>query len=296
MSVIETPNPTLRRRTLLGSAIALFGVTGAANAYVGPGPADLQIVDRDTGAPLRVWRYGGRLYVAGEPGDRYALRVTNRTAGRLLVVLSVDGVNVVTGQTASYDQDGYVFDPYESYDINGWRKSRTEVAAFAFAPLSQSYAARTGRPGDVGVIGMAAFRERVPEPPPPPPPPPMIAPEARDEPDRGAAGAAEPSAPYRAAQAAPKAPASRALAGGELQREDDERLGTAHGARERSVVELTSFERASAYPDLIRQIEYDTYAHLVASGVIPRPWRSPPRPRPFPMDPDGGGYVPDPPG
>jgi hypothetical protein len=75
----------------------------------------------------------------------------------------------------------------------------------------------------------------------------------------------------------------------------DERLGTAHGAREQSVVDLTTFERATRYPALVRQIEYDTYAHLLASGVIPRPWRAPARPRPFPMDP-GAGYVPDPPG
>src|SRR6185437_10990140 len=78
---------------------------------------------------------------------------TNHTGGRVLVVMSVDGVNIITGQTAGYGQRGYVFGPYQSYDVTGWRKS---------------YAARTGRPGDVGVIGVAAFKERVVAPVPAP--------------------------------------------------------------------------------------------------------------------------------
>ena len=79
--------------------------------------------------------------------------------------MSVDGVNVLTGETAAYGQRGYVLDPYETYDVTGWRKSNAEVAAFNFASLSASYAARTGRPGDVGVIGVAVFKEKS-EPPP----------------------------------------------------------------------------------------------------------------------------------
>ncbi len=333
---VTSANPALRRRTLLGTAIALFGMAGGARAYGEPAPADLQVVDRDTGQALRVWPADGRLFVAGEPGHRYALRVTNRTGGRVMTVLSVDGVNVVTGETASYDQNGYVLHPYESYDVTGWRKTQAEVAAFAFAPLSQSYAARTGRPTDVGVIGMAVFREKTPEPPPPPPPPPpiIIQPQPRDGLDRGASAApsrraqgnaaadspssnvtemvvtaerrsarAEPSAappPPAAAQASAARPSTAqppaaAKAYGGVERED-ERLGTAHGAREASYVSLTNFERATAYPECIRRIEYDTYAHLVAGGVIPRPWRPPTRPRPFPQDPDGAGFVPDPPG
>ena len=43
--------------------------------------------------------------------------------------------------------------------LREWAKrlSDSEVAAFVFASLPQSYAARTGRPGDVGVIGLAAW-------------------------------------------------------------------------------------------------------------------------------------------
>ena len=63
-----------------------------------PDPVDLKVVDRETGQALRVWRHDGRLFVAGEPGARYSLRVTNHTDGRVLVVMSVDGVNILTGR------------------------------------------------------------------------------------------------------------------------------------------------------------------------------------------------------
>ena len=46
-------------------------------------------------------------------------------------------------------------------DIAGWRKNLARTAAFYFTELPDSYAARTGRPDHVGVIGVAVFRERV---------------------------------------------------------------------------------------------------------------------------------------
>ena len=88
----------------------------------------------------------------------------NRSPGRVLVVLSVDGVNAVSGETAAVAQTGYVLAPYQSAEITGWRKSYSEAAAFYFTALPDSYAARTGRPDNVGVIGAAVFRERVAEP------------------------------------------------------------------------------------------------------------------------------------
>ena len=75
----------------------------------------------------------------------------------------------------------------------------------------------------------------------------------------------------------------------------EEKLGTAHGAREWSVVSMVPFERASRGPQWISQIEYDTYDNLVASGVIPPSPYAQHRPRPFPLNPDGAGFVPDPP-
>lgn len=290
-----------RTKTTVGvamaTAMAILGVGVATHAL--SAPVDLAVVDRDTGQVLPIWRHRGRLYVAGQPGARYGLRVTNNTDGRVLVVMSVDGVNILSGETAGYGQRGYVFPAHGSYDVTGWRKSNSEVAAFAFAPLPQSYAARTGRPAEVGVIGMAVFRERV-EAPPPEPEVSANNGNALDESSRGYSGGWRAPAPRKAAPSPP--PMSAPFAAGRNEPVDsaalarrDERLGTAHGAREWSVVNTVNFERATPYPQFIRQIEYDTYAHLVASGVIHPYANLSPHPRPFPAYPDAAGYVPDPP-
>ena len=276
---------SLRRRTVLAAAAAAMGlaVVGSSEA-AGPELVDLQVIDRETGEPARVWRHGGRLFVAGRPGALYSLRVTNNTPGRVLAVMSVDGVNILTGQTAGYNQRGYVFGPYETYDVSGWRKSDSQVAAFTFAPLSRSYAARTGRPNDVGVIGVAVFEERVYHPPVAAVSPAL--PRSYESADQveGLVVQGSPAAPPPpTVSTAPSAQARRS-----------ERLGTAHGQREWSQVTTVPFERATSYPRFIRQIEYDSHDNLVARGVIPRyrPRPTPPHPRPFPQD---NGYVPDPP-
>jgi len=103
--------------------------------------------------------------IAGRPGARYAVSVRNTGGRRVLGVMSVDGVNVVSGETASWEQTGYVFAPWQAFQINGWRKSDAEVAAFHFTASQASYAARTGRPDNVGIIGVAVFREKPPMPP-----------------------------------------------------------------------------------------------------------------------------------
>jgi len=288
MTTAERTRTSLRRRTM-----------------------DLQVVDRGTGRALRVWPHDGRSFVAGQPGARYSLRVTNHTDGRVLVVMSVDGVNIITGETAGYGQRGYVLGPYQSYDMSGWRKSETEVAAFTFAALPQSYAARTGRPVDVGVIGIAAFKERVVAPVPA-----QAASEARPRSDARSdisdlvvtaqrapslAAASPPPAGRMAPsmRSAPSAPSGSTTAPSEAvvaAERRAEKLGTAHGAREWSVSYTVPFERATAYPQLIRRIEYDTYENLVASGVIRPSWEAGHRPRPFPSSGEGAGYAPDPPG
>jgi hypothetical protein len=225
---------------------------------------DLQIVNRASGEVLTPYRHAGLAYIAGNPGERYALRLSNRSGGRVLAVLSVDGVNVVTGETAATDQSGYVLEPYSSVEIAGWRKNLREIAQFYFTALPDSYAARTDRPDDVGVIGVAAFREKAR------PRPQVLSPNA--------------------------APAAAAADAGALRSESEsmaknraERLGTGHGAREYAPTQYTAFERASRSPGEILSLRYDSHANLVARGVIPQSRPYFPEPRPFP-----GGFVPDP--
>src|SRR5690349_10985215 len=128
--------------------------------------ADITIHDRSTGRDLPVHWHEGRAYVVGKPGNEYEIRVANRAGEDLLAVMSVDGVNVLNGETATPDGGGYVFSSWEQNTIRGWRKSMKDIAAFYFTSLGDSYAARTGRPDNVGVIGVALFQRKRVEPPP----------------------------------------------------------------------------------------------------------------------------------
>ncbi len=264
-------------RALLCCALLAATVLAAPPARAG-NLIDLAVVDRDTGQTLPTWSSRGRLHVAGTPGHRYAVRLSNRSGGRVLAVLSVDGVNAVTGETASPDQSGYVLGPWESTEIAGWRKNLDEIAQFNFTALPDSYAARTGRPNDVGVIGVAVFTERAEYRPRPLP---EIAREARPAAQAQADAATGATAESRAQAARQK---NTSLA------PRSERLGTGHGEREYARVDQTTFVRATRQPAETVAVWYDSRANLVAQGIIPRALaRRQTTPRPFP-----GGFVPDP--
>lgn len=254
-------------RILIASALALAAALAPAGALAQR--VDVRLEDRTTGTPITLHHHSGRQYAAGEAGHRYAIRLLNRSGERVLAVVSVDGVNVVTGETAHPAQSGYVLEPWGSVVIDGWRKNLSEVAAFHFTELPDSYAARTGRPDNVGVIGVAVFRERrVPL-------------------------WQEPPAIAREAPAAPSADATAGKRAQGMNEAEKSRLGTGHGEREWSFARTTRFERASSQPSQVSTIWYDSRRNLVAMGVIPPPhrqrWYADVRDsRPFP------GFVPDP--
>jgi hypothetical protein len=255
-------------RHALFAAVLLAGLPMLASAhrdFVHPErQIGVEIYDRTDQRNLPIHEHKGRLYVAGEPGHQYEIRLRNRSSERLLAVTSVDGVNVISGETAATGQSGYVLSPRDSVEIDGWRKNMDQVATFYFTRLSNSYAARTGRPENVGVIGVAVFRER-------------CCPHYLEE--RAASAPAEPLARDEADTNAIPSP-QRAR----------EKLGTGHGHREESPVEYVDFERASTAPEVTIRIYYDSIKNLLAQGVIPKRDRyAERRPNPFPNE-----FVPDP--
>ena len=167
-----------------------------------------------------------------------------------------------------------------SFDIAGWRKNTAQTAAFYFTQLPDSYAARTGRPDDVGVIGVALFRKKPADPPVSVAPPAAPYRESRPQPFDGPTAKSEARA--RADSSAPAA-----AAGALSSRQAEEKIGTGHGRIEDSRVSYTSFERATSAPAEVVAIYYDSHRNLVARGVIREP-EVPVTPRPFP------GFVPDP--
>jgi hypothetical protein len=269
------------------ATLALCGAAGAAGA-VG-NLADITVYDRAENRALPVYRHEGRYYVVGRPGNEYQVRVRNRTGADILTVVSVDGVNAVSGETASWEQTGYVLGARQSYDVKGWRKSTERTAAFFFTDLQNAYATRTGRPDNVGVIGVAVFRRKaepvaridLPRPLEEP-----AAPAREDSPypaNSDAMSGAGLGSARSAAESASQPP--RDSAPQAMRRSPS--LGTGHGRSETSRVTYTSFERATPAPEDVVAIHYDSYANLAAMGVIRGPRIA--IPTPFP-----GQFVPDP--
>ena len=266
--------------SLLMLLLALSALPGCARAQA---LVDLQVLDLERQQTLPRHPHRGRDYIEGQPGHRYAVVLQNLTGERVLAVVSVDGVNAISGQTAGSQQSGYVLGPWQRMEVRGWRKNLSEVAEFQFTSLGDSYAARTGRPGNVGVIGVAAFRERRYEPrydypadiAPSAPPAPMARAEGQASAD---AAAAAPSPPYESLQRRESEQASR------------QQLGTGHGQRRWDAATTTSFERESSRPNPVSSVWYDATDALVARGVLPRRWPAPyGTPEAFPI-----GFAPDP--
>lgn len=259
----------------IAAAAGAMTFAGIAQAHWPTSRVSVDIIDRSDGRVLTVYTHEGRRYVIGKPGNEYTIRVRNDGNERALAVMSVDGVNVISGDTASPAQSGYVLDAHTNFEIAGWRTSLSRTAAFFFTTLANSYATRTGRPDNVGVIGVAVFRER---------PRPVIQYGGKlergdrqyEESDRAAAPAAQ-SAPARDAMG---------------MAEKKSQVGTGYGRSETSYAQYTNFERASDTPAETIAIYYDSYENLLAQGVPVGTWpiaRS--RPQPFP---DAGRFAPPP--
>lgn len=256
-------------KNILKTLIFTTLLTGCVSTPQAGSLIEVTVTNRTTGAQQPLYRHQGKLYVAGSPGDRYAVSIRNKTSARVLTVLSVDGVNAISGETAAVDQAGYVLDPYAAMDVSGWRKSMSEVAAFVFTSLPDSYAAQTGRPGNVGAIGVAVYREQ-------PAPRYVPAPQSAAPTERNSADSAAGLSEKRLSEAARK----------------EDKLGTGHGEREHSPVFYTEFKRESDKPYETISIFYDSKVNLIAMGVLPKqPKFSTPAPEPFPAS---VRFVPDP--
>ncbi len=289
--------------------------------------ATVSVHDRTEGRSLPIHWHNGQAWVVGSPGNEYQVTVRNAAGADVLTVVSVDGVNVITGETASSSQTGYIVDPWRRLDIKGWRKDTSRTAAFYFTSIADSYAGRTGRPDNVGVIGVAVFR-RKPEPVAVAPHVPMVSSAPKFTESRPLLGqssraneapagnvpvpemlAQSPARPAEPLSDTATAQAPRALGPSSARTESSardnstaelakrerspipSRLGTGHGRSEYSQITMVDFERATREPEETLTIRYDSYANLVARGVIVA--RAPERwPNPFPAP---QGFVPDPP-
>lgn len=249
-------------------------------------------LEQPGGAPLRGFFHGGSLYYAGQQGGYYALRLTNNTPGRVEVVVTVDGRDVISGEVGNFKkQRGYVIDPFATVVVDGFRQSLDQVAAFQFSSLDSSYTARMGTPHNAGVIGVAVFEERrrsarrhrkqVLRATPPPP---VYEPYYRGAAD-DSVPTAFPDSPSAAAADEAERAAGRTADGGFAPAVTSEpasrQLGTAYGDSRYSAVQEVAFKRRrKRKPDGFLTVYYDSMDGLRARGVDV--YVAGPRPRPQP--------------
>ena len=204
-----------------------------------------ELVD-DGQQALPTFAHEGRRFVLGALGERYRVHIVNPTSSRIEAVISVDGLDAVDGHPAGLGKRGYVIPAFGDVTVDGWRTSLDTVAAFRFSSVRDSFATRTEHDRNVGVIGVAFFRER----------PPVV----WRRPPVAWRGASPPGADKAAgAGAAPSAQRSG--------------LGTQFGETHDSRVEETSFVRADTGPMTFAELRYDDRAGLLARGIELPPLR-----------------------
>jgi hypothetical protein len=200
----------------------------------------------------------GRFYLEARAGRRYSVTLANRTALRLGVALTVDGLNVISGNRDEGRGRMYVLDPWQHTTVRGWRTSLDTVHQFTFVDERASYAARSGKANaKMGWIEVAVYRERrLYEPQP-------MRPEGRlDAPAEREAADASPSERHKSARAEQPPPASAGAA--------RSYPGTGWGPAAHDRVVLVSFE-PEPWAAESTTLRYEYRPALVALGVLPRP-------------------------
>lgn len=205
------------------------------------------------GMALPTAMHQGAMFVAGELGERYAIRIDNDSNERVEVVVAVDGRDVVSGKVADATrQRGYVVQPFGSVVIDGFRRSHDHVAAFRFTDVEDSFSGRMGTGHQAGNITVAVFREQ-----------------ASARPMKQIARGAASSESKRSADApAPKSAAPSTSRAAPMREHRGEKLGTQFGETMVSrVVEVPFVRRAHKTPDQRLAVQYDSAERLVARGV-----------------------------
>ena len=114
------------------------------------------------GKSVRQHTHNGNLYIEGREGTEYSIGLKNNYSTRKLFVISVDGINIISGRPAEDDpHNGYVINGYDSLDLKGFRVNNNDVASFKFVKSDQSYAKGvTGSKENNGVIGVKVYGEK----------------------------------------------------------------------------------------------------------------------------------------
>jgi hypothetical protein len=149
-------------------ALGLSSTAALSDTFGHPGHVEIQVID-DRGREFRQYDVPGRpersgterAYVEAKQGERYSIRVRNRSQHRIGVVIAVDGRNIISGDQSHLTKDErmYVLRPGEKGTYEGWRTAKDRVNRFFFTDAEDSYAEAFGDRTAMGVIAAAVYRE-----------------------------------------------------------------------------------------------------------------------------------------
>lgn len=116
------------------------------------------------GRKVTEYPYNADTFIEGRKGSEYEIVFQNYSQYTKKIVVSVDGLNVITGNRDW--QRGYVVGPYNQISIPGFKRDNGRAAAFTFSSVKDSYNQHngSGEIQNIGVIGCMIFDEIVPRP------------------------------------------------------------------------------------------------------------------------------------
>ena len=115
------------------------------------------------GRACKEYTHKGMSFIEARHGTNYTVKIKNDNPYRVMAVLSVDGLDVVTGKPAEETNTGYIIDAYNSLDIKGYRISDDNSASFIFTSKGKSYVQQAKSNAiNAGVIGLRTFKEKLP--------------------------------------------------------------------------------------------------------------------------------------
>ena len=215
------------------------------------------------GTPVNEYAARGKSYVEALKSREYSVRLCNRTAERIAVALSVDGLNSIDARTTTAkDAQKWVLGPYETITLDGWQVSSETARRFFFTTEEKSYGNWLGETQNLGVIAAAVFREK--QPPISIYHAPMLQREeskSRGKESSNQAAAAEPSAPMGQADGS--------ATGGSLSpKKSDDLAATGIGQKSRHPVQEVFFDSEDS-PTAVLELRYEYNDSLVRLGVLP---------------------------
>lgn len=104
----------------------------------------------------------GSSVIGVDRGEAFGIRFKNNTGKLVQVKLSVDGTDVLTGETANTRTTGkmFVVRPYNFFELDAWPEDNEKGRAFIFNTTEVSVAMNThGNARGVGIIAAAVFEE-----------------------------------------------------------------------------------------------------------------------------------------